>query len=27
MAVEIMFSWTQGMGKRQNEGCNCLHGC
>jgi hypothetical protein len=25
--VEIMFSWTQDMGKGQDEGCNCSHGC
>ena len=27
MALEIMFSWTQDMGKRQDKGCNCLPCC
>jgi hypothetical protein len=27
MAVEIMSPWTQDMGKGQDEGCNCSHGC
>lgn len=27
MAVEVILSWTQDMGKGQDEGCNCSHGC
>lgn len=26
MAVEVVFSWTQGMGEGQDEGGDCSHG-